>query len=206
MKDHLLAHREQCPQLTFTRSHIPTEKDWQAKGFRTVAILRSPADRFRSAFDYAAGGSEKYAKTDMQQLAAKFKSANDFADSLRASEHKKDGLAWKIVLHREGGTQFREASHWLNGDATKREVVCYSDSLAEDLSRAVNSKQAGGGQTKCAIKTGKRNVSKKHSSGLNAVNAAWVERYYKADLSLYRRYCGYSLLPSLLSQGNRSAG
>lgn len=59
IKDHLLVNREECNSLVFTSSHAETERMWQSAGFPTVVVLRDPAERFRSAFDYAAGGSEK---------------------------------------------------------------------------------------------------------------------------------------------------
>jgi hypothetical protein len=59
IKDHLLVNREECNSLVFTFSHDETERMWQSAGFHTVVVLRDPAERFRSAFDYAAWGSDK---------------------------------------------------------------------------------------------------------------------------------------------------
>ena len=195
MKDHLRTHSAQCPALVFTKLHVQTEVDWQKKGYHTVAILRDPAERFRSAFDYARGGSEKYATTHMAAEAAKFADANAFANALRADTKTRSNLAWKIVKLREKGVQFRAASSWLNGNATKRHVVCYSEKLTADLSRIVNNAEIHIGQPRkvmhqpCAIKTGKRNVSKKHSKGLTDENLKWVRSYYGPDYALFKRYC-----------------
>jgi hypothetical protein len=140
-------------------------------------------------------------------------------------------IFWNILLKRSG-IIFYVSKH---KTPPPHQVVCYSDALAEDLSKAVNEvrlgvpplpplgkwglgrsffdacphkllehfghhlhlfsfiqdTRGGGSGSGCAIKTGKRNVSKKHSNKLNDVNAAWVQAYYKADLGLYRRYCSH---------------
>jgi hypothetical protein len=135
----------------------------------------------------------------MQRQAATFGSADAFVDALREGDRE----AWDVFLHREGGTQFRTTTAWVNGNPSKRHVVCYSSRLAEDISRAVNvaigdpgsSKAVGIANTtttrleKCDIKAKERNVSTRHSEGLNAVNTKWVEWRYRGDLELFERYC-----------------
>ena len=56
--------RHACPGLHFYRNHERTERQWQRRGFHSILVLRDPVDRFRSAFDYAAFGSDKYSNRD----------------------------------------------------------------------------------------------------------------------------------------------
>ena len=207
MKDFLLTHRNQCPALVFTSLHDHNEAEWQRLGYESVVVLRDPAERFRSAFDYARGGSEKYATTHMSGEAAKFADVNDFADALRSGQASMSNLAWQIVQLREHGIQFRAAATWLNGNATKRHVVCFSGSLTDGLSKAVNDasskrRRANNGGDRgassslkgtCGIRAGKRNVSKKHSAKISNANLKWVRSYYRSDYALFRRYCGTGL-------------
>lgn len=129
--------RHACPNLHFYRSHERTERQWQQRGFHTIVVLREPVDRFRSAFDYAAFGSEKYQSNRDWRLARVFGNASSFARSLSLkrphtsetapaiADPTPSSIAWDVLKHREHGVQFRPAARWVDGDPRRRSVVCY---------------------------------------------------------------------------------
>ena len=135
--------RRACPGLHFYRNHERTERQWQRRGFHSILVLRDPVDRFRSAFDYAAFGSDKYSNRDWR-LGRHFGNASGFAASLRntkyddllssssssssslSSSRDSGAVAWNVIKHREHGVQFRPAVRWVDGDAKRRTVVCYN--------------------------------------------------------------------------------
>lgn len=46
VKDMLIEHHAECPMVKAAVGHGAYERDWQTKGFDTVVVLRSPADRY----------------------------------------------------------------------------------------------------------------------------------------------------------------
>ena len=191
---HMMAHGEECPHLNFFVGHSFKELELQEHGFHTLIVMRDPADRIRSAFDYSKYGSGFHPdKVDAE--AVLFLDANHFVDALRDRNHTLHNKAWHIVDHREEGDQFAPEEYWLNGDSKQRSVVCYSADLGDGLSAAVNRYTTAGSKNStvkpCDLKVPRSNVSKQHSEGLTEMNANWVRLQLRSsDYHLWGRYCG----------------
>ena len=189
-----------CPDLRCENGHDMTTQDWQAAGLDTLVVLREPLERFASAFAHARNGTEIYLTTHMQRQAQAF-SLPVFIDALRNETHPQAAAAWNLLLHREGGQQFREQAAWLTGDPLRTHVVCYDkDDLIDRLEFTL-----GRLGSNCSLRSVALLNNSTHSAqadtaeadeatredALSEAQKLWVRTYYSHDTALWQAHCSH---------------
>jgi hypothetical protein len=195
----------------------------------TLLVLREPADRFISAFHYAKHGSDLMPRDTqhMAAIASLFATTGGFVEALRHESRRvvfgnilvepgdrpNDTLssaAWKLLVHREGGVQFRATSWWLDASYERhRAVACYTSSPAL-LARRVRSALERH-NISCSFANVLRHNSPMAGSSVNGTRTLtlaqleWVRTLYAADWRLWKTHCGRHTVTNLGSSRKMKA-
>lgn len=163
--------------------HHRTETFWQKKACvkKTVVILRHPVDRFVSAFNYARFGTHDDVKGvggHARVLFEPFSNVTAFVESLILNEKE----AWNALRQREGGRQFAKAITFVNGNSSKRHIVCYSNDMVTEMRTA----------TACDFVARRYWQTSVNTRIIDPRHIRFISDMYSEDLRLFHRHCNRS--------------